>query len=165
MVQPAEGILDRSLNARRARFILKFYPFSAHLRLSKLSLQDITDEAKAEAASFKAEANKAFVCAYLVFRVVRVWVVMTSFDLILDTRYVCEPCICGFVRGLWSARECSTRLQQGGGPVYAGDREEPARRDAVVQPRVYAYKARGAWVRSQRCQCVLCRYPSSMHGR
>lgn len=88
--------------------------------LSKLSLQDITDEAKAEAASFKAEANKAFVCAYLVFRVVRVWVVMTSFDLILDTRYVCEPCICGFVRGLWSARECSTRLQQGGGTVHEG---------------------------------------------
>ncbi|KAM5532863.1 hypothetical protein V8D89_013504 [Ganoderma adspersum] len=29
--------------------------------LSKLSLQDITDEAKAEAASFKVEANKAFV--------------------------------------------------------------------------------------------------------
>ena len=28
--------------------------------LAKLSLQDITEEAKAEAAKFKAEANKAF---------------------------------------------------------------------------------------------------------
>ncbi|KAI0328603.1 hypothetical protein GY45DRAFT_961246 [Cubamyces sp. BRFM 1775] len=32
--------------------------------LSKLSLQDVTDEARAEAAKLKAEANKAFVCTY-----------------------------------------------------------------------------------------------------
>ena len=41
--------------------------------LAQLSLQDVSDEARAEAARLKAEANKAFVCAssQLVLRHIR----------------------------------------------------------------------------------------------
>ena len=42
-------------------------------KLAQLSLQDVSDEARAEAARLKAEANKAFVCAssQLVLRHIR----------------------------------------------------------------------------------------------
>lgn len=137
--------------------------------LSKLSLEDISDEAKAEAAKLKAEANKAFTCAYFRHLCVPccpgVWAVMTSFDRFVVVWY---GCLCGVdlnsdlvsvgTLGCWVGRAaCSARLQQGGGAVHTCYREEPRGPHAVVQSRVHEDQARGTWLWACRrwCVCIL----------